>query len=74
MYGNAEIQALITALGLGVKGEEFTESQVPPLVVRRRFHFTRSRTRRTHSRTHARAHSLTHAPYSRSCATTASSS
>ena len=28
MYGNAEIQALITALGLGVKGEDFTESQL----------------------------------------------
>ena len=27
-YGNAEIQALITALGLGVKGEDFTESQL----------------------------------------------
>ena len=28
MYGNTEIQALITALGLGVKGEELQASQL----------------------------------------------
>ena len=28
MYGNNEIQALITALGLGIKGEEFDASQL----------------------------------------------
>lgn len=28
MYGNNEIQALITALGLGIKGEDFNPSQV----------------------------------------------
>ena len=28
MYGNAEIQALITCLGLGIKGEEFDQAQL----------------------------------------------
>ena len=28
MYGNNEIQALVTALGLGIKGEEFNPSQL----------------------------------------------